>query len=407
MQQGDIRKALVVAPLSTLSCTWEKEIFNVVPYRTSVALHGTKTKRLTLLAGDFDFYIINTDGVGVIEDALMERGDIDLIIIDELAAFRNKRTNRWKVMNRMARHRKYVWGMTGLPTPNGPTDAWAQTKLLTPERVPKYFKQFQQQVEYQVSTFKWAPRDEANGIVHKAMQPAVRFATDDCISLPPTTFSTRETELSADQKKAYKQMYNDYYTEYQGVGITAVNEGVKVSKLLQIACGFSYTPDGYVTYPAHSKINVIREIIEETEQKVMVFAPFKYAVDMLYDALQEDYSTEFVYGDTPKRERDVIFNLFNGSKLPRVLVAHPGVLSHGLTLTAASVIVWYSPIMSYETYDQANARIVRPGQKYHTHIINIESSPIERRMFKRLANKQDTQGVLLDMFSDQTKGVNK
>ena len=94
----------------------------------------------------------------------------------------------------------------------------------------------------------------------------------------------------------------------------------------------------------------------------------------------------------------------NNPTHPKVLVAHPGVLSHGLTLVSASVIVWYSPVTSYETYDQANARIVRPGQKHHTHIINLESSPIEKRMFKRLANKQDAQGVLLDMFNEQTKG---
>jgi SNF2 family DNA or RNA helicase len=120
----------------------------------------------------------------------------------------------------------------------------------------------------------------------------------------------------------------------------------------------------------------------------------------MYDTLKKKYSVEKIYGDTSKAERDMIFNQFNHSVHPKVLVAHPGVMSHGLTLVAASVIVWFSPTLSYETRDQANARIVRPGQKHHTHIIDIISSPIEQRMLKRLLSKQKMQGVLLDMFKE-------
>lgn len=400
MNQGEIRKALIIAPLSTLSATWEREIFQVMPHRTSTVLHGTKVKRLKNLGEDVDFYVINTDGLSVITDALMERGDIDLFIIDEIAMFRNKRTRRWKMLNKLVSHRKYAWGMTGLPTPNGPTDAWAQCKLLTPERVPKYFKQFQHMVEYQVSQFRWLPKDEANDVVFDAMQPAVRFATDACIDLPPTTYSVREAIMSSEQATAYKQMVDNFYTQYQGEEITAANEGVKLSKLLQIACGFSYTNNTHVNFPMANRINVLKEILEETEQKVIVFAPFKHTVDTLYTLLSKYYSVEKIYGDTPKKERDAIFNMFNNSLHPKILVAHPGVMSHGLTLVAANVIVWFSPTTSYETRDQANARIIRPGQKHHTHIIDVVATPVEQRMLKRLDNKQKMQGVLLDMFAD-------
>ena len=403
MKQGEARKALIVAPLSTLSGTWDHEIFKVMPHREARILHGTRTKRLAELAEDADFYIINTDGLSVIEDALMSRGDIDVIIVDELAQFRNARTRRHKLLKRITHKRKWLWGMTGLPTPNGPTDAWGQARIITPERVPKYFKQFQQSVEYQVTQFKWNPRPEANRIVRQALQPAVRFATDDCIDLPPTTYSTRTSNLGTEQAKAYKDLIKQFYTMYQNSEIVASNAGVKMAKLLQVACGFAYTEAGPVSFPTDHKIDVVEEIIDETEQKVLVFVPFTEAVKTVTDRLTKNYSVDMVDGGVSKNKRDVIFSAFRTKDHPRVLVAHPGVLSHGLTLTEASVIIWYSPTMSYETYEQANARIVRPGQKHHTHIVNIESCSTETYMFNRLRNKSKMSIALLDMFAEMTK----
>jgi SNF2 family DNA or RNA helicase len=257
---------------------------------------------------------------------------------------------------------------------------------------------------YQITQFKWLPRDTANDTVFAAMQPAVRFATEDCIDLPPTTFSTRECELTTEQKKVYKDMMNNYFAAFKGGEINAVNEGVKLAKLLQICSGFAYAGDfGTIKLDSKHRLSLLEEIIDETDQKVIVFVPFKAGVDIVHKELTaRGHSAELVYGDTSKKERDRIFNLFSNSKHPKVLVAHPGTMSHGLTLVSANTIVWYSPTNSYETYDQANARISRPGQKHHTHIINIESSPIEKRVFKRLLNKQKVQGTLLDLFKSES-----
>lgn len=408
MNQGEIRSALIVAPLSVLTGTWEHELFQIMPHRTARVLHGTKDKRLQQLALPADFYIINTDGINVILDELIAKTEIDLVIADELAQFRNVRTRRWKALRKIITPRPWAWGLTGLPTPNSPTDAWGQARLLTPERVPKYFKQFQQQVEYQVTAFKWVPRPEANSIVSKALRPAVRFATDDCIDLPPTTYSTRMSQLGTEQAKSYKEMMAHFYTMYKSHEITAANAGVKVAKLLQIACGFNYTEGNFIDYPTNAKLELVKDIIEETEQKVLVLAPFTHAVDMIYNELMTSmgrglFATEKVYGDTPKTKRDEIFSNFRLKESPRVLVAHPAVLSHGLTLVEANVIVWYSPTTSYEIYEQANARIIRPGQKHHTHIINLESCPIETHMFKRLAAKEKLSSTLLDILAGMTK----
>jgi SNF2 family DNA or RNA helicase len=71
-------------------------------------------------------------------------------------------------------------------------------------------------------------------------------------------------------------------------------------------------------------------------------------------------------------------------------------MSHGLTLTAASTIVWYSCTTSNETFEQANGRINRPGQKMNNFIILLEGTPVETRVYSRLRKKQKLQGALLD-----------
>jgi len=75
-------------------------------------------------------------------------------------------------------------------------------------------------------------------------------------------------------------------------------------------------------------------------------------------------------------------------------------MSHGLTLTKANTIIWYAPIFSNDIYDQACASLTRPRQQLSQLIVNIEGSPVERRMYERLQNKQKMQGLLLTMVED-------
>lgn len=404
MNTGDIENVLVIAPLSTLTTVWEHEIFACFPHRTSVALHGSREKRLQLLAEPFDFYIINHDGLKVVEDAIQSREDINLIIVDELAVLRNAKTSRWKAINRIVKNRKYAWGMTGAPTPNGPADAYGQTKLLTPDRVPKYFTAFKEATMYRITQFKWLPRKEANNIVRKAMQPSVRYKRSDCIDLPPTTYSTREAALSPMQKTAYRDMLQKCRVEFAEGRITAANAGVQASKLIQIAAGFTYGENGMVVDLPHTpRLELLKELIEQTERKVIVFTPFRHSVEQLHKELSKTLSTAVIYGGISKTKRDEIFTLFQNAANPRIIVAHPATMSHGLNLTAADTIIWYAPMYSLETYEQANARIPRPGQTCNTSIIHIECTPIERRIYKTLQRRGDIQAELLGMFRADTQ----
>jgi SNF2 family DNA or RNA helicase len=198
-------------------------------------------------------------------------------------------------------------------------------------------------------------------------------------------------------------MMAQLFAEFQGGQITAVNEAVKTMKLVQICTGSIYGDDGTtVVIPPKARINALLDIIEEAPSKVIVFVPFKAALRALHAEVSKYHAAEMIYGEVSKNDRDRILGNFQKSDQPRVLIAQPAAMSHGLTLTAASVIVWFAPITSAETYEQANGRITRPGQIHNQLIMHIQGSRLEARMYERLRKKVALQGTLLDMFREAT-----
>lgn len=399
--EGKVNKLLVVSPLSTLERVWADEVFRHFPHLTYAVLHGTKKKRLALLKQDVDIFIINHDGVKVIQDELAAKQSIDAVLIDEISqCARNAGTGRWKALKKVTQDKRRLWGLTGTPIPNEPTDAWAQCRLVVPENVPPYYTRFRDAVMRQAGPHRWVPRENALSVVQDAMQPSIRFDRDDCVDLPPTMYETREVALTKDQERMYKEMLSALTAEFEGEQIQAVNEAVKLMKLIQIACGTAYSLDReVVVFEPTERLAELRDIIAASKSKTIVFVPFTATANLVAEHLKSHgISTGLVYGAVSKSQRDEVFSGFQKSKDPRVIVAQPAAMSHGLTLTAASTIVWFAPVTSAEVYEQANARITRPGQKHSQLIINIQGTPAEARIYRRLKEKCNTQGILLDLI---------
>ncbi|NVN99279.1 MAG: DEAD/DEAH box helicase [Geobacteraceae bacterium] len=421
---GHVHKMLVICPLSTMERTWADEIFRHFPHLDFRVIYGDRKRRLKLLEQEADIYIVNHDGLSIIAADLAKRPDIDIIVPDEIAqAARNASTDRWKLINAVVNKQqdgtRWCWGVTGTPTPNAPTDAWAQCRIVTPSTVPPYFNKFKDLVMRQVNQFLWMPRPDATEKVFEVMQPSIRFSRAECMDLPPCVFQTRHVDLTKEQRDAYKDMFTKLKFEAANGEVLAVNEAVKASKLVQIACGAAYDSNkSTVQLDATPRLTVVKEIVDEAEGKVIIFVPFVSAIETVSAAVSlhldgvvnavaqrlagdSSPSVGCIHGQVTKAERDRIFKEFQKGSQMRVIVAQPAAMSHGLTLTAANTIIWYAPIFSNDIYDQACARITRPGQTKAQLIVNIEGSPIELKAYERLRNKQKMQGLLLSMVEDE------
>ena len=411
-----IGRALVICTLSNMERVWDKEIYrHMLGRRSATIVYGSEAQRLEKLKEDSDFYIINHDGIkvgskkvngkliiGGIAEALIARPDIDTVIVDEATAFKLSSTLRTRVLSHIVREKPYVWLLTGTPTPNAPTDAWAFRKLLFPTTTES-FMSFRERTMMRVAQFKWLARKDAPEVVAKFLQPAIRFSREDCIEIPPITIEQAVCELSPTQKKAYDDMKRELaFTVQSGEKINAVNEAVLRIKLLQISLGAVYGPEREVhAVDCAPRLQLLRDLLEEADSKILVFAPLTSVVNLLYREIRKaGYSVEMITGEVSAKARAKVFREFESSEDPHVIVADPGCVAHGLDLTSAGTIIWFGPTDKLEIYQQANARIDGPNQKRKQVAIQIASTPVEREIYKRLDEKQSLQGLILKMVRE-------
>ena len=408
MSIGVIRNALVISPLSTLERVWGDAMFTGFSHLIYSVLSGTSLTRKRQLHILTDrVKVVNFDGfVSLYNDiiSLSKVYAIDCLIVDEAAFLRNPSTKRFKLIYNFVKrvNPPYIWLLTGTPTPNEPTDAWSLVKMIRGGGFTTTYSAFREQVMMKVSMFRWIPRKDAATTVKTLLTPSIRYTRDECLDLPETVVQTRQADLTPVQSAAYKLMLKHFVAEVSNNTITAVNEAVKMQKLVQIVCGVIYNSDGEsVEIDCGPRIKLVEEIIEESGEKVIIFVPLTGVLKMLEEKISKRWTIACVWGATTPTKRNQIFKDFQTQPNPHVLIAHPGTMSHGLTLTEASTIIWYGPVTSNDQYTQACGRIERIGKKSVSNVIHIESSPIERAMYERLQSKQTLQGLLLNLIANR------
>ena len=403
MKAGLVRKVLILSPLSTLERVWKNDIFDVLMHRTTAKLHGSRAQRLEALGYDVDFYIMNHEGVKIepIHEALKARDDIDLIIVDEASVFRNHGTEMYKKFRTMIRPDQRLWLLTGTPTPNAPTDAWSLARLVNAANVPKYFGQFKRMTMAHISQFKWVAKPGAEEVAYDAMQPAIRFAKKDCLTLPPVITTERQTTLTKQQADTFKSMMTTLRMEAQGQKIGAVNAADKITKLRQILCGVVKDPETgrYVEIDHGTRTKTLLGVMGEATAKILIIVPFKGIINTLEKEIAKHYSVAVVNGDVSPKKRDEIFLNFKKTPDPHVLLCHPKVMSHGLNLTEADMLIFYAPIYSNEQFTQVVERFNRTGQTRKMTVVRIGGHPVEWAIYKSIDTQEKSQNNLLDLYN--------
>ena len=401
MSKGYISRVLVICPLSIMESAWMDDLFTFAMHRSADIAYGAAPKRRKIIEGGAEFVIINYDGVEIVADAIAA-GGFDLIIVDEATHYKNPQTRRWKTLNALLAPHMWLWMMTGTPAAQSPVDAFGLAKLVNPSAVPRFFSSFRDMVMQKVTNFKWVPKENATDTVFKALQPAIRFTKEECLDLPDMVYVKRTVEMTRQQKKYYKQLKDTMVMQAAGEQITAANAAVNMNKLLQISSGAVYTDDGdSLEFDIKHRYKVLREVIDESTKKVLVFVPFKHVIDILTDKLINDgIPTEIIRGDVSASKRTDIFKRFQTNAAPQVLVIQPAAAAHGVTLTAANTVVWWGPTSSLETYAQANARVHRSGQDHKCTVVQLQGSFAERRVYSLLDNRIDDHTKMIDLYKE-------
>lgn len=408
-------RCLIIAPLTILETVWVHAIFkNFLSHRKVEVLHGDADRRVKALARDADFYVVNHDGVGVgarvhgkrgsvelegFSKLLAGRSDIRLAIVDEASAYKDSTTRRHRIARLVIGRRDYLWLMTGTPTPNAPTDAYGLAKLVN-NAWGKSLTTFRMETMYKVpySDFKWVSQKDGYEKARKILTPSIRFDISEVWDAPPVTTQVRHVELTAEQNKLMAELKRDLQmTVKHGQQITAINEAGLRIKFMQISAGAVYDVNHKVhvidAEPRHAEIETV---IRETARKVVIFVGLTSVIDLLYKRLSKHWQCIVINGAVSAKERADAIRAFGEDGGPRIAICDPAATSHGINdFVTADTAVWAVPCDKTELYLQGNKRIVRPGQKYPTTIVQIVSNPLEQEIFKRLEHNETMQGALL------------
>jgi len=398
MERGSIKRVLIISPVSIMRSAWVADIFKTAMHRSVGVAHGTREQRRQVINGDYDFVVINYDGIPIVEDDI--KGKFDLIVADEGNYLKTATTKRWKSVNRLIKPTTWFWLLTGTPASQSPLDAYGLARLVSPTRVPKYYGAWRDKVMTKVTMFKWVPAPRATKFVNDALQPAIRFTKKECLDLPEETYQTRDVPLTPQQEKYYKDMRKKMLVNAAGEQITAVHAAAMVNKLLQLSLGAVYSDTGdVIRFDASSRISALLDVVQEASNKVIVFVPFRHAIDLVSEMLKkEGYTVGVIDGSVALNRRTELFKNFQETPDPHVLVIQPQAAAHGVTLTAADTVVWFGPVASVETYLQGNARVHRAGQTNKVTVVRLCGSEAERKVYESLETKGAAQATLMQMY---------
>lgn len=405
MTKGLVRRCLIVCPLSIMEAAWMKDLMQSIIHRKAAIAHSSSMqRRKDIIEEGHQFIITNYDGVEGVSETIKEDGTFDLVICDEANFIKNTNTRRWKAISAICRPETRVWALTGTPAPQSPVDAYGLAKLVTPSSVPRFITGWKDMTMMKVGPFKWVAKGDAPNLVHRALQPAMRYTKEMCLDLPPVLTTSRKVEMTAQQEKYYRMMKVRAVMNASGETITAVNAATVVNKLLQISAGAVYTDDSEtVVFDCKPRLHALDEILDDTDKKMLVFAPYRSSIDTIVEHLvARGISAKAITGDVTPTKRGEIFNDFQSKMEPRVLIIQPQAAAHGVTLTAADTVIFWGPVTSVETYVQCIARADRIGQKgTSVTVVHLYSSEMEAKMFKQLEGRVEDHMSIVKLYEDE------
>lgn len=447
LRKGVIQKVLVITTLSTIFSAWASDLAENLPHLNyKVLVAGTAKTRRKYYKSRAPVHVINHDGAAN-DWKFLAQNDYDLIVIDESTVVKNISTNRFRGMQALKQscHDPRLWLMTATPCAQSPEDAYGQIVMVSNvdsqgNRCPPsqiIGSSFMSQTAWRDLTTNPAggegwearrtPKDDANDIIFRYMRPVFSKRTRDCVDLPPEIrLPIPDCAPTPEMKRAWDDLRKKQKVEMEDKTATAESAPAVLAKALQVACGFVYADseggDDWLTEDTSSrgqrpviqlgnpeKNRQLIEYIEGAEGKAVVYVPFTAGVDMVDEFLRsKGYRTVKIYGTISPREVQKRINVEFQSEAPgspQVLVAQPEKISHGITATAANIIIWYGPITKGEAYQQANMRLARIGQKRVQYIAHLSSSEIEKRRYDQLKKNHNRQQDFMALYEDFHRGV--
>ena len=410
--KGKINGALIIAPKGVYKNWYADQI------PTHMADHIEKTvvlwessknkeaeyKKLFQSSEDLQILVMNVEALSTKKGKLFAWKFLNchkaMMAIDESTTIKNPGAIRTKNIIDLGKHVSYKRILTGSPVTKSPLDLFMQCLFLDPWLLD--------QQSYYAFRTRYAICRKINvsgrsveivvgyrnlGELSEKLKPfSYRCLKDDCLDLPSKTYMKRVITLTPEQKKLYKDMKEKALAVLNGKMVTSATVITQLMRLHQITCGHFKSDDGDTQDVKSNRLAELMNVLEEVEGKAIIWAHYRHDIETIVKEVKKKYGEDSIltyYGDTSTEDRQKAIEKIQDISSPvRFLVGTPQTGGYGITLTAASTMIYYSNGYDLEKRQQSEARIDRIGQeKPMTYIDIITEDTIDEKIVKALRQK--------------------
>ena len=412
--KGKINAAMIIAPKGVYRNWLSSEIPTHLPshiqYKSvlwTALTSKTKDKEYqSLFETDYDLhiFIMNVEALSTPKGLSFARKFLSchntLIAVDESTTIKTPKAARTKNIVGIASLAKYRRILTGSPVTKSPLDLYTQCKFLN-EDLLGFSSYYSFQNRYACMVDRWfggrkvsivksyQRLDELSKIIE---QFSYRVLKEDCLDLPDKIYIKREIELTKEQVKLYQSMKLVAMAALSGKVVKAPHVLTQLMRLHQITCGHVMTESGEIVDIENNRLNELMEILEEVEGKVIIWSHYTHDIRKISAELKKTYGENSVveyYGKTESETRQESIEKFQDPRSPvRFFIGNPQTGGYGITLTAASTVIYYSNGYDLEKRLQSEDRAHRIGQKKSvTYIDLIAEKTVDEKIVKALRKK--------------------
>jgi len=411
--KGKIDGALIIAPKGVVGTWYKQELpTHLVDHVENVTIlwqpsiskkQEEKLKSLFEIETALHILIMNVEALstqkGVDFATKFLSSHRTLMAIDESTTIKNPKAKRTKNILRLSKLAKYRRILTGSPVTKNPLDLYSQCEFLDPFCLDfaSYYAFRNRYAEMKTANFygrsvqivaRFRHLDE---LAEKLKPFSFRVLKEDCLDLPEKTFMKRVVELTKEQKELYTQMKKMALAMLNGKVVTTKTALTQIMRLQQITCGHFTADDGTMQDIKNNRVDELMDVLDEIEGKVVIWAHYQYDVKKIIKEIQKVHGPGSVvdyYGLTPKDIRQNNIEKFQNDDSVKYFVGTPATGGYGITLTAASNMIYYSNGYDLEKRLQSQDRIHRIGQKKPvTYIDLIAEDTVDNRIVKALRKK--------------------
>lgn len=359
--------------------------------------------KLDILVMNVEAFSTGDRAIDMAEEFLKSRSCI--MIIDESTTIKSHKSARAKAMLYLSKFAKYRRILTGMPVTRSPLDIFAQFEFLR-TGILGFGSFWTFKSRYAIEEQRFFGQRKVNVItgyqneadLQKRITPhSYRVLKEDCLDLPPKLYQARSVDLTLEQRRVYDAILENATAQLNEKDhVTATEVITQLLRLHQVVCGHVVDETGVVHDLPENRTKALVEVLSETDSQAIIWCSYRHSIPKVVEAIKELGESVQYHGGVGQDDREKAILDFQSGRA-RFFVGTPHTGGHGITLTNASVVIYYSNTHNLELRAQSEDRAHRIGQKANavTYVDLVAEGTVDEKILKSLRNKIDIASAVV------------